>query len=153
MFSYIFQDGSYPGVSKLELHPVAGPFEVTARQRPFPTVEVTPIPVQHGNVQVYGYRIGDFAYLTDTNDIPPQSRELLHGVDTLVLDALRQEPPHHGHFTIPQAVETAQEIGARRTVFVHMTHSVLHAEDDAALPEGIELGYDGLVLRNRERGS
>ena len=142
MFRYIFKDGSYPGVANLSLHEVEGPFRVRSRYTTA-AVDVEPIRVFHGDLPLYGYRIGRFAYLTDTSRIPEESFARLHGLDVLVLGALRHQP-HETHFTIEEAVRAARRIGARQTYFIHMTHSVLHAEEDACLPEGISLGYDGL---------
>jgi phosphoribosyl 1,2-cyclic phosphate phosphodiesterase len=122
----------------------------------------TPIRLLHGRLPVLGYRIdapGDLfssteaaaaspfplAYCTDVSGIPPESWRLLHGVNTLVLDALRVRK-HPTHFTIDEAVTVAERIGARQTWFVHMSHDLAHAETDAALPESIRLAYDGLVL-------
>ncbi len=145
MFPYIFRDGSYPGVPNLELRTVAEPFFVHSRYDPERVVEVVPIPVDHGDMPMYGYRIGRFAYLTDTNHIPDESLERLGGLDVLVLDALRDRP-HPTHYTIDEAVEMASRIGAAETWLVHMTHSVLHEETDARLPEGVHLAYDSLKL-------
>lgn len=145
-FKYIFQDGSYPGVPRLELHVVQAPFEVPNRYDPSaPSVEVAPIEVFHGDLPMYGYRIGRFAYLTDTSRIPEASFRLLDDLDVLVLDALRRAP-HPTHLSINEAVDVARRIGARQTYFIHMTHNVLHAEEDARLPDGIALGYDGLAF-------
>ncbi|NNF59627.1 MAG: MBL fold metallo-hydrolase [Rhodothermaceae bacterium] len=146
MFSYIFRDGTYPGIAKLDLHEVAESWMVTSREGAGAAVEVTPIPAFHGTLPLYGYRIGRFAYLTDVSTIPEASLPLLEDLDVLVLDALRHEP-HPTHFTIEEAVAMAQRIGARATYFIHMTHSLLHAETDAALPEGIHLAHDGLRLQ------
>lgn len=148
MFSYIFDDGSYPGVPNLTLHETNGPFSVTGREDPSKRVLVTPIPVMHGEMAMSGYRVGHFAYLTDTNQIPESSLPLLGDLDVLVLDALRHAP-HPTHFTIAEAVAAAGSIGAAETWFVHMTHSVMHAPEDEALPPGIHLGYDGLRLEAR----
>ncbi|MDX1420423.1 MAG: MBL fold metallo-hydrolase [Rubricoccaceae bacterium] len=147
MFSYIFRDGSYPGTPHLDLEAVAAPFEVASRTHEG-RVAVTPVPAFHGRLPLYGYRIGRFAYLTDVSAIPDESLALLDGLDVLVLDALRWEP-HPTHFSFDEAVAMAERIGARETHFVHMTHSVLHAETDARLPEGVHLAYDGLVLEAR----
>lgn len=143
MFTYIFEDGSYPGVPDLVLEEVSRPFDVVSRRTPSRSVRVVPIDVSHGNLPLYGYRVGDFAYLTDTNFIPEASYELLDDLDVLVLDALREEQ-HPTHFSFDEAVNAARRIGARQTYFVHMTHSILHADADARLPDGINLGYDGL---------
>ncbi len=144
MFSYIFErDGSYASVPLLDLYEVEAPFTVYSRYMPGSAVEVIPIDVRHGTMPIYGYRIGGFAYLTDTNAIPTESYALLDDLDVLVLDALRHEP-HPTHFSIDEALTVAQRINARQTYLTHMTHTILHAEQDACLPDGIALGYDGL---------
>ena len=148
MFRYIFQDGSYPGVARLEMYDVAAPFEVSSRYGLSASVWVQPIPAFHGRMPIFGFRVGNFAYLTDTNRIPPESLELLRGLDVLVLDALRHEP-HRSHFTIAEAIAVVEELAPRQTYFTHMTHSMLHAEEDAKLPAGIALGYDGLQFTAR----
>ena len=142
-FDYIFKDGTYPGLPRLKLCEVEGPFVVESRYEAEASLVVTPIEVKHGSLPMYGYRIGRFAYLTDTNHLPEASFDLLHGLEVLILDALRTEP-HPTHFSFDEAVAVARRIGARQTYFIHMTHSVLHAEIDALLPNGIALGYDGL---------
>lgn len=145
MFPYIFEDGTYPGVPDLTLHEITAPFEVHSRHDTGARLTVQPIDVFHGDLPMLGFRIGAFAYLTDTSHIPEHSFTHLQDLDVLVLDALRHES-HPTHFSIEEAVATARRIGARQTYFIHMTHSILHAEEDAALPEGIALGYDGLRI-------
>lgn len=145
MFEYIFQDGTYPGVPDLGLHMIDGPFSVESRKDPSRRVKVIPLDVQHGDLPLFGYRIGAFAYLTDTNYIPGATLEQLQGLDVLVLDALREEY-HPTHYSIDEAVAVAGRIGARQTYFVHMTHSILHAETDSRLPDGVNLGHDGLTF-------
>lgn len=149
MFQYIF-DQTYPGASLLHLHEVEGPFTVSGRYDAAATVEVTPLRAFHGALPVLGYRIGGFAYLTDVSRVPDETVALLEGLDVLVLDALRR-PPHPTHLSIDEAVALAARVGARQTYFTHMTHSVLHAEEDALLETeagpGIALGYDGLTFR------
>ena len=144
-FPYIFHDRSYPGVPNLQMVPIDGPFIVSSRYDREGSVEIEPIPVLHGDLAMFGYRIGGFAYLTDTSQIPETSFDRLSGLDVLVLDALRHEP-HPTHFTFDEALAAARRIAARETYFVHMTHSILHAEDEARLPAGIRLAYDDLVL-------
>ncbi len=104
-----------------------------------------PVPLVHGSGLVLGFRIGNLAYCTDTNQIPEDSFALLEGVEVLVLDAL-QHVPHSTHFTVAQAVEAGRRIGARETYFTHIAHGLLHAKDDAALPPGFHLAYDGLEI-------
>lgn len=139
-FSYIWADTQVGGGKpQLELHEVEGAFEHEG-------VEVVPIPVLHGEWTIFGFRIGPFAYITDTNGIPDASLPLLEGVDTLALDGLRLTPRHPTHFTIGEAVDVAQRIGARVTYLIHIAHEVDHATVEATLPDGIRLAYDGLRL-------
>jgi len=140
-FSYIWDDRSQVGGGKpqLELHDVDGAFTHEG-------IDVTPLPVAHGDWTILGFRIGPFAYITDTNGIPEPTMKLLAGVDTLALDALRPSPPHPTHFTIDEAVRAAQQVGARETWLIHLAHEVLHAEMDAKMPPGIHIAYDGLGL-------
>ncbi|HEX3870381.1 MAG TPA: MBL fold metallo-hydrolase [Pirellulales bacterium] len=116
-------------------------------QDPFDVLgaKITPIPLQHGNFRVLGFRIGNFAYCTDTNCIPEESWPLLQGLDTFVLDALRPRP-HATHFSLDEAVEVAQRVGAKRTYFTHISHELEQAATDAVLPRGMALAYDGLKL-------
>jgi phosphoribosyl 1,2-cyclic phosphate phosphodiesterase len=90
-----------------------------------------------------GYRIGDVAYCTDTNAIAPESWPLLGGLDVLILDALRGTP-HVTHFSIDEAVAVAQRLAPRQTYLTHMSHNLEHDATNRALPDGIELAYDGL---------
>lgn len=143
MFRYIFADGTYPGVPLLDLREIDGPFAVASRDTPEATVEITPLRAYHGDLPVLGFRIGGFAYLTDVSRIPDATFARLDGLDVLVLDALRPTP-HPTHFSIEQATAVAEQIEARQTYFIHLTHNVLHYEADAHLPETIHLGYDGL---------
>ena len=139
-FSYIWSDSQLGGGKpQLELHEVDRAFRHDG-------VEVIPIPVSHGEWTILGFRIGRFAYITDTNGIPPSSVELLRGVEVLALDGLRPSPPHPTHFTIDEAIEAARKIGPRETYLIHLTHDIDHASVEATLPEGVHLAYDGLVL-------
>lgn len=139
-FGYIWSDSQVGGGKpQLELHEVEAPFAHDG-------IEITPLPVCHGDWTILGFRIGDFAYITDTNGIPDSTMRLLEGVEHLALDGLRKSPRHPTHFTIDEAVACAQRIAAKHTWLIHLTHEVDHASTEAALPEGIRLAYDGLVL-------
>lgn len=138
-FAYVFEPTQQGGGKpSLELHPVAGPFELCGRR-------VVPVPVLHGALEVYGYRIGGLAYVTDCSSIPEASLELLAGVEVLVLGALRYDH-HPTHFTVEEALAAAERIGARRTVLTHLSHHVDHAFPRVTLPPGAEFGYDGLHI-------
>jgi len=138
-FWYVFDDD--PGESTrpaLDLVAVDTTFDVHGRS-------VVPVPIDHGRLPIYGWRVGSFAYLTDVSHIPSASYALLENLDVLVLSALRSRP-HPTHLTVDAAVAEAQRIGARRTLFTHMGHEVSHATTLRQLPCGVELAYDGLIL-------
>jgi phosphoribosyl 1,2-cyclic phosphate phosphodiesterase len=106
-------------------------------------VEVIPIEVYHGRIKIFGYRIGNFAYITDASKIPDAEMEKLGNLDVLILNSLRKAP-HPTHFNLEQATEIALKVKAKKTYFTHITHDLIHEETNATLPENIELGYDGL---------
>jgi phosphoribosyl 1,2-cyclic phosphate phosphodiesterase len=138
-FWYVFEDVEAGGGKPLlDLHEVEEPFPLLGRT-------VTPIPLHHGRLPIFGYRFGGFAYLTDVSAIPASSYALLAGLDVLVLSALRRRP-HPTHLTLDRAIEEARRIGAARTLFTHIAHELSHAAVSAELPPGIELAYDGLTL-------
>jgi phosphoribosyl 1,2-cyclic phosphate phosphodiesterase len=139
-FKYIW-DSSQLGGGKpqLDLQEVDKPFVAQG-------IPVIPLPVSHGEWTIFGYRIGPFAYITDTNGIPPETMRLLEGVEVLALDGLRPSPPHPTHFTIGEAIDAARKVGARETYLIHLTHDIDHDELEARLPPGFHLAYDGLRL-------
>lgn len=143
-FSYIWDEGTQLGGGKpqIDLRVVDSSFEHQG-------LRITPVPVRHGEWTILGWRIGRFAYITDTNGIPESSYPLLEGVEVLALDGLRHKPPHTTHFTISEAIEAARPIGARETWLIHLSHDVDHETVDAALPDGFRLAYDRLVLEIR----
>ncbi len=110
---------------------------------------ITPIPLRHGpRSDVLGFRIGDVAYCTDTNDVPAASLEKLRGLDTLVIDALRYTE-HATHFCVDQALEVVRELQPRRTYLTHMAHDIEYAAAKRSLPPGVEPAYDGLRIELR----
>jgi phosphoribosyl 1,2-cyclic phosphate phosphodiesterase len=108
-------------------------------------VEIVPVPIFHGPRPILGFRLGGFAYLTDCSRIPEESWPLIDGVETLIIDALRDRP-HPTHFSMSEAVQAVERIGPRRAYFTHICHDLPHAATCARLPPGVELAYDGLVL-------
>jgi phosphoribosyl 1,2-cyclic phosphate phosphodiesterase len=140
MFAYIFEPPRQKGggLPELTLFEILGAFTLGG-------VEIVPVPLLHGALPVLGFRIGAFAYLTDCNRIPDASWPLLDGVRVLILDALRQRP-HSTHFSVAEAIDVVQRLGAERAYFTHISHDLPHAATCARLPRGVELAYDGLVL-------
>ena len=107
---------------------------------------VTPIPLKHGpNFDVLGFRVGNLAYGTDVSEIPDASWSLLEGVETLVLDALRPQP-HPTHVTIDQAIEVARKLNVKQTYFTHCACSLNYETVQPTLPDGVDVGYDGLAI-------
>lgn len=107
---------------------------------------LTPIRLQHGpRFTTLGFRVGKIAYCTDTNFISEESKQLLKGLDVLVLDALR-ERPHVTHLSLSEAIAIAEELQPRRTIFTHICHELEHEATNARLPQGMELGWDGLRI-------
>jgi phosphoribosyl 1,2-cyclic phosphate phosphodiesterase len=139
IFSYVFEEGQDGGGRpQLDLEAVERPFDLLGER-------IVPVPVRHGEMEVFGYRVGEFALVTDVNSIPDESFARLAGVDTLVLSALRYTP-HPTHYHLEEALEIAGRVGARRTIFTHIAHEIDHADLRVDLPKGVELGYDGLVV-------
>lgn len=149
MFSYVFdprpdyEGGIVTQVSALEISHHQS-FDVFG-------LRVLPFKMIHGATCATGYRIGALGYATDCKELPERTIECLKGVEVLVLDGLRFQP-HRTHMTIPEAIETAAKIGARRTILTHMTHTVEYSTVSSSLPAGVELAVDGLEEEFDEHG-
>ena len=140
-FEYIFQNGDYPGIPKINLHSIAGDESFFING-----VEIIPIKVMHYKMEVLGFRIKDFTYITDANYIPPQELEKIKRSKAIVLNALRHQE-HVSHYTLSEAVQVAREIGAEQTYFTHVSHQLgLHDEVNATLPPGMQLAHDCLAI-------
>ena len=141
-FSYAFIPHEYPGLPKYELHTI-NPEEKINIDR----VEVVPLPILHGKLPILGYRIGDFAYLTDVHEVPESTKKLLTGLKVIVIGALRKKPLHHSHLTLGEAIELAKEINAKQTYFTHISYEMgFYKEVQEELPPTMHLAYDGLKL-------
>jgi phosphoribosyl 1,2-cyclic phosphate phosphodiesterase len=140
MFDYASNDpqATFFEIPVVSFNPVSGPFELFGQM-------VTPVPMLHGRWGCLGYRVGDFAYCTDVREIPAASMELLRGLDTLVLGALRHRP-HPTHMTVDQALGVVAALGPRQTYLTHIAHDLDHDATNAALPPNVQLAYDGLIL-------
>lgn len=109
-------------------------------------IDFQPIPMRHGQrMRVNGYRIGSFAYCTDTNHIDASSMKMLEGLDALILDGLRWDP-HPTHFMIEESLAIIDRLRPKRAYLTHIAHQILHAVDSAKLPPGVEFCYDGLTI-------
>ena len=138
VFDYAFDSQSAYALPNLELFPIESRMELFG-------INIDVITVYHGKMPVLAFRTGRFAYVTDTNRIPPESMAQLAGLDTLILDALRYRE-HPTHFNIDQALAIVEELKPTKTYFTHIAHELDHDTTNAQLPDNVELAYDGLVL-------
>jgi phosphoribosyl 1,2-cyclic phosphate phosphodiesterase len=139
-FPYVFAEKKYPGIPQVRMHTISTEaFQIGE-------MEVIPIRMMHYRLPVLGFRVGDFAYLTDGNYIPEAEKEKLFGVKYLVVNALRRET-HISHFTLAEAVSLIEELSPRMGYLTHISHQMgRHAELEKELPSRISASYDGLVL-------
>ena len=139
MFRYIFDaDYKFGGLPRVELKSIAGPVELFGAR-------FEPIPIIHGDAEIYGFRFGSAAYLTDHSEIPESSLTKLEGLDILFLDALRHKP-HPTHSTVEHSLETVERLKPKRAFFTHICHDLPHKQTNAALPGNVKLSYDGMKL-------
>jgi phosphoribosyl 1,2-cyclic phosphate phosphodiesterase len=140
VFQYVFTEGKQESSRPhLAVETLTGqPFDLYGHT-------ITPIPLFHGSLPVYGFRLGSLAYLTDHNHIPEASLELLQGLDVLFLDALRYKP-HPTHSTVDESVKIAQRLQPRITYLTHICHDLAHERAESLLPENVRLAYDGLTV-------
>jgi phosphoribosyl 1,2-cyclic phosphate phosphodiesterase len=147
-FPYIFDDAlrPLPGTYKPEgrAHTLAVGETVTLGD-----IAVTPVAVPHGHTEVFAYRLGALAYVTDAKTVPDAAVDRLRGAEVLVINALFREP-HPTHLSIPEAIAVARAVGAPRTYLTHLTHAYAHAELEAELPPDVRPAYDGLVVHIHE---
>jgi phosphoribosyl 1,2-cyclic phosphate phosphodiesterase len=173
---YCFKEQLYPGVPHLKLHQISAgrpftvrrPYESTVEvfeggatlqgimrdkreQRIIPPaldeLEILPIRVMHGNLPILGFRIGKFAYITDMKYMEDEDAQMLQGLETLVINALRFKKEHHSHQLVNDAIEFAHKVGARKTYFIHLTHDIgTHDWANSQLPDGFEFAFDGQVI-------
>ena len=173
---YCFKEQLYPGVPHLKLHQISSgrpftvrrPYESTVEvyeggatlqgimrdkreQRIIPPaldeLEILPVRVMHGNLPILGFRIGKFAYITDMKYMEDEDAQMLQGIETLVINALRFKKEHHSHQLVNDAIEFAHKVGARKTYFIHLTHDIgTHDWANSQLPDGFEFAFDGQVI-------
>lgn len=138
-FDYIFSNSDYPGIPKINLVNIDKHASFTIGD-----ITLTPIEVIHYRLPVLGFRVNQFTYITDANYISEEELQKVKGSSILVLNALRREK-HISHFTLQEAIHLSERIQPEQTYFTHISHQLgLYREVSAELPEGIQLGYDGL---------
>lgn len=141
-FDYIFADNNrYPGAPAVQVN-------LISNDTPFAIGDMDAVPVEafHNRLQVFGYRIGDFAYLTDVKTIHRREIDKLEGIKVLSVNALRKEP-HHSHFNLEEALDFVTRVRPEKTYFTHISHHMgFHNEVEKKLPNGVHLAYDNLVV-------
>lgn len=141
-FDYVFEtENKYPGAPTVKPIPISNdlPFKIGDKM-------AVPINVFHGSLQVFGFRIGDFAYLTDVKTIEESELEKLKGVKILVVNALREES-HDTHFNLQEALDFITLVQPDKTYLTHISHTFgFHEEVQRKLPENVFLAYDNLEI-------
>lgn len=137
-YDYCFKDHRYPGVPVFDMKIIGNsPFYIKG-------VKILPVEVMHGNKPIFGYRIGNFAYVTDAKTISPSELEKLEGLDVMVINALRDRE-HFSHLTLKEALTIIEEVKPKEAFLTHFNHEIgLHNELDARIPENVHPAYDGL---------
>ena len=140
-FDYIFNDeNKYPGAPSVQQN------EVNSTPFYLKNLEVTPIKVMHGTLEILGYRFNNIAYLTDVKTIISEEKKKLKNLDILIINAIRHKP-HHSHLNLEEALELVKELKPKKTYFTHISHFLgFHAEIEKTLPKNVFLAYDELVL-------
>lgn len=138
-FDYMFGSKRYPGATNVSLHIVDAPFEVG-------DLDITPLPVLHGNLPIHGYRIGNLAYMTDLKTLPEETYVLLEGCEVIIMGALRWAHPHPTHATIEESLKIVERLKAREFYFIHMNGSIDQTMDQKKFPKTVRFAFDQQVL-------
>ncbi len=139
-FYYAFEKFKYPGIPQLKL------MEISEEDFFVENIPVIPLPVLHYKLPVMGFRINDFSYITDANQIPASTYEKLKGTKVMVINALQREK-HISHFNLEEALEVANKIAAQQTYLIHLSHKLgVHKTIEKELPNSVALAYDGLSI-------
>ena len=139
-YSYVFSSSGYPGIPRMRLKTIENsPFMIKG-------IEIIPIRVMHWNLEILGFRVNNFAYITDASSIPKRGIELLKGVEYLVINALRKER-HLSHFSLDEALSIIDSINPRKGYITHIGHQMgLYEKVEKELPRNVLLAYDGLSV-------
>ena len=141
-FDYIFEtQNKYPGAPSVKTIEVVNNHSFSIGNK-----TAIPINVMHGNLQVFGYRIDDFAYLTDVKTVEKSEMDKLKNLKVLVVNALREEP-HSTHFNLEEALDFINLIQPQKTYITHISHILgFHKEVQQKLPKNVYLAYDNLEI-------
>lgn len=137
---YCFREKLYPGVPTFHLN------EIELEDFEIDGIKITPLKINHYKLQILGFKIGNFAYITDAKDIPQDTMSKLKGIDTMVINALRKAP-HISHMSLSECMEVVKIIKPKNVYLTHISHDLgLHEEIERSLPENMHLAYDGEII-------
>lgn len=140
-FDYVFTANPYPGAPRVMIHEIQSGDTVKVGD-----ISVTAFEVMHGNLPILGYRIGDFSFITDANEIPKSSKDIIAGSKNIVINALRKSS-HHSHFSLSEAISILEELGPDAGFLSHISHDMgVTSEWENELPDFIYPAYDGLQI-------
>ncbi len=141
-YGYIFEtENKYPGAPSVELNVIENNKDFYINN-----VKITPVNAYHNNLQVFGFKIGDFAYLTDVKTIDIEETKKINGIKVLVINALREEP-HHSHFSLAEALEFIKLVKPEKAYLTHISHLLgFHEEVEKRLPKNVFLAHDRLQI-------
>ena len=141
-FGYIFEtENKYPGAPSVQTH-----FIDNNKTIDFKNKTIVPVDILHGNWQVFGFRIDNFAYLTDVKTMTQEEMDKLAGLDVLVVNALREEP-HPTHLSLQEALDFIEKMQPKKAYLTHISHLLgFHEEVSKKLPENVFLAYDNLIV-------
>jgi phosphoribosyl 1,2-cyclic phosphate phosphodiesterase len=143
-YSYAFGEQRYPGAPRMDIH------TIDLKRFFIENIEITPIRGYHLNLPVLGYKIDNFAYITDMNYIPTDQMNKIEDLSVLIINAVRKEM-HPSHFCLDEAIEIAKKTKAKKCYLTHLSHQIgLHNDLEKELPNGIYVAYDGLKIRTTD---
>ena len=138
-YDYVFKPTQIGGGKPdIILNSVSNDFDLFGRH-------IVPLPVEHGILDIFGYRVGKFAYITDASKVPEQTLSRLRGVEVFIINALRYIP-HETHLSVDQAVEVIRKVEPKVSYLTHLSHKLEHERLETELPENIHVAYDGLTI-------
>lgn len=138
-FDYMFGENKYPGSASVDIR-------IIDHDLTFDDITITPLPINHGHIDILGFKINELAYMTDTKELPESTKKMVKGCKVMILSGLRWAPEHPTHLTIPQAVELAEELEVEQTYLIHMNAYVNHRKSNEKLPKHVQLAYDQMTI-------
>jgi phosphoribosyl 1,2-cyclic phosphate phosphodiesterase len=144
-FHYAFAEEKYPGIPQIQLQNIENEaFNIG-------NIKIEPVKVWHHKLEIFGYKIGDFAYITDANHIEKPELEKLKNLDILVLNALQQSS-HISHYTLQEALDVIAQLKPKQAYLTHLSHKMgLHSDIESILPPNVQLAYDGLKIKMEKK--